>query len=91
MRWNPGEGRGACQVSEIAWRAFFGAENFRMADIGDWGGITTGSGQRCGGMKFMVDSAPQMCYFISVIDMSRRDMLMVDILSKSYLRRDIVE
>lgn len=41
-------------------------------------------------MKFMVDSAPQMCYFISIIDMSRLDMLMVDILSKSYVRRDIV-
>ena len=52
--------------------------------------ITTGSGRHCGGMKFMVDSAPQMCYFISIIDMSMLDMLMVDILSKSYVRRDIV-
>lgn len=49
-----------------------------------------GLGRHCGGMKFMVDSAPQMCYFISIIDMSRLDMLMVDILSKSYVRRDIV-
>ncbi len=38
----------------------------------------------------MVDSAPQVCYFISIIDMSSIDMLMIDILSKSYVRRDIV-
>ncbi len=56
----------------------------------DYNRITTDSGRHCGGMKFMVDSAPQMCYFISIIDMSRLDMLMVDILSKSYVRRDIV-
>ncbi len=56
----------------------------------DYNRITTESGRHCGGMKFMVDSAPQMCYFISIIDMSRLDMLMVDILSKSYVRRDIV-
>jgi hypothetical protein len=64
-----------------------------MADMGlgrDYNRITTESGRHCGGMKFMVDSAPQMCYFISIIDMSRLDMLMVDILSKSYVRRDIV-
>lgn len=64
-----------------------------MADMGlgqDCNRITTESGRHCGGMKFMVDSAPQMCYFISIIDMSKLDMLMVDILSKSYVRRDIV-
>ena len=56
----------------------------------DYNRITTESGRHRGGMKFMVDSAPQMCYFISIIDMSMLDMLMVDILSKSYVRRDIV-
>lgn len=64
-----------------------------MADMGlgrDCNRITTESGRHRGGMKFMVDSALQMCYFISIIDMSRLDMLMVDILSKSYVRRDIV-